>query len=55
MSIAEALAALLPSLAKIIENAISDTYDKDAELQAMLDMQRDIADARVASALASQG
>lgn len=40
------LIAIAPALAKIIENAVSDSYDKNKELQAMLQMQDAIADQR---------
>ncbi len=49
---AELLAALALPLAKIIENALSDSYDKDKELQAMLEMGRAISDARMRLILA---
>lgn len=48
----EVLAALIPGLAKLIESALSDDYDQEKELQAMLTMQRALADARVRNALA---
>ncbi len=44
--IAEILLAIAGPIAKIIENAISDSYDKQKELQALLDMGRAISDAR---------
>lgn len=53
MSILDALTAILPGIAKLIENAIGDSYDKEAEKQAMLDMSRALADARVDAVLAN--
>ncbi len=38
--------AILPGLVDLIKNATSDTYDKEAELQAVLRIQRAIADER---------
>lgn len=47
MSAVEAvLAALAPSIAKFIELAQAEKYDPEAEYQAVLKMQRDLADAR---------
>ncbi len=48
------LAAIAGPLAQIIENAMSDNYDKDKELQAMLDLGRAIADARLRVILAKK-
>lgn len=46
------LLALVPALAKIIENALSgDDYDPEVELQAIMKMQRAIHDARMARLL----
>ncbi len=45
--LAEILAALVGPIAKLVENAISDNYDKEAELKAMLEMARAISDARM--------
>lgn len=46
------IAAIVPSLVDLVKNATADTYDKDAELQILLKMQRDISDAREKAALA---
>lgn len=43
--------ALIPSLIDLVKNATADNYDKDAELQILLKMQRDISDAREKAAL----
>lgn len=40
------IAALAPSIAKFIELAKADSYDQEAEYQAILKMQRDLADLR---------
>lgn len=45
------VAAIVPGLIDLIKNAVADDYDKDAELQAMLKIQRAISDARAAAAL----
>lgn len=45
------IAAIVPSLIELVKNATSDAYNKDAELQALLKMQRAISDAREAAAL----
>ncbi len=45
------LLALVPGLAKLIASALADEYDQQAELQAMLNMQRALADQRVKGAL----
>ncbi len=44
--IEQILLAIAGPVAQIIENAISDNYDKNKELQALLDMGRAISDAR---------
>lgn len=49
----EALLALAPGIAKLLATAIASEYDKDAELKAMLEMQRALADARVRRLLAT--
>lgn len=51
MSVEQVLLALIPGLAQLIESALSSDYDQQAELQAMLNMQRALADARIRAAL----
>jgi len=51
MTIASILAALAGPLAELIENAISDDYDKEKELQALLKIGRAVSDARIAHLL----
>jgi hypothetical protein len=45
------LIAIAGPIAKLVENAIGDSYDKDVELQALLDMGRAISDARAKALL----
>jgi hypothetical protein len=52
MTIVEALLTLAPYIAKLIESMTSDSYDQEAEKQALLDMERAISDVRAAKALA---
>lgn len=49
-----ALVAIIPGLAKLLETALADTYDQEAELQALLSIRRALADQRVRNALASK-
>ncbi len=49
--IAAILSAIAGPLAEIIENAVSDNYDKNKELQAMLKLGRAVSDARIAHLL----
>ncbi len=44
----EILLALVPGLVDLLKSALADDYDQAAELQAMLKMQRALADARAA-------
>lgn len=46
-----ALVAIIPGLAKLLESALADTYDQQAELQAMLHIQRSLANERVRRAI----
>lgn len=55
MTIEEALIAIIPVVAKLLEAAISGESDEQAQLQAILNMQRALADARAKSALAAAG
>lgn len=45
------LIALAPAIAGVIEVALNQTYDQDAETQAILKLQRSAADLRVQIAL----
>lgn len=45
MSLAEVLLALAPTIARLIESVLG-TYDEEAELQAMLQLQRTLANLR---------
>ncbi len=49
------LLAIIPGLAKLIESAIAENYNQEAELQALFQMQRSLADQRVKNALIAAG
>lgn len=49
--IEDVLVAIVPGLAKLLETALADKYDQQAELQALLNIQRALADQRVRNAL----
>lgn len=49
--IAAILSAIAGPIADIIENATSDNYDKEKELQALLRLGRAVSDARIAHLL----
>ena len=48
------LLALIPGLVKLIESALSDNYDQEAEMQALLQMQRAAADERMKRLIADR-
>lgn len=47
----EILMALIGPISKLIENALSDDYDKARELDAMLELEKAIYDARMRNLL----
>lgn len=50
----ELLIALAPGLAKLLEASLGETYDREKELEALIQMQRAAADLRVRKALADR-
>lgn len=51
MGIEAVLIALAPAIAKLIDSATADSYDEEAEYQALLDLQRSLADLRFQKAM----
>lgn len=47
----EILIAIAGPIARIVENATSDNYDKQKELDAMLDLEKAVYDARMRALL----
>lgn len=45
------ITALIPGLLKLLETALADDYDQEAEYQAILKLQRAIADERMRRAV----
>ncbi len=51
MTVLEALIHLAPHIAKLVESLVADDYDQEAEKQALLGINRAMADARMKKAL----